>query len=369
MWNQTKARNVIYVIKGFAKDLIRYIDITKIDDVFTLIYQYLLSKQVNIMRINSTMLTSKLFKEYQNKNIPIIISNLHMWNNDNSNNKGIDMLNDYISPTHQFNGIFVSKTSDHRFTYFKHDNSSDQSKDMYFTSMKWESFYKALKSQNNSNKTLYLYGQPIPNNIYQHITIPSFLSLNVSNPTVYLWISNSFTCSSLHYDLNDGLLYQLHGNKKLTLISPQYYHNLYPCNTSSIYSRQSQIKNINSFNQLKYPLSGDIISHTGTLHPNEALYIPMGWWHQIEGYSPNNNNNGIISLSISWNVFKHEMTNYLKEFINTFNTVYNISGDYIKAKNEAQTTFDDIIKTSDLPERIKIIANYWKDTCVKLPSP
>ena len=69
-----------------------------------------------------------------------------------------------------------------------------------------------------------------------------------------MWISTTFTCSHLHFDLNEGFLCQLNGSKKVTLISSKYHQQLYPYKRSSKHWRQSQIDDIHNPDPIKYPL-------------------------------------------------------------------------------------------------------------------
>src|SRR5690606_27084927 len=123
----------------------------------------------------------------------------------------------------------------------------------------------------NENKNYYLYGQPIPKTLLQSINIPKFLPLdnnkNVKNDNILLWISSNKTCSTLHFDLCEGLLFQLL-HSKYVLLSPfdiSLYHHMYPYDFNSIYCRQSKINNIISPDLNKFNLFNNIVFYQGII--------------------------------------------------------------------------------------------------------
>ena len=336
------------------------------------------TSNIQIDRISANRLTYHEFiAKYQNNNKPVIITDIQIWNKKSNDidKVGIDKLNDIIDDNHLFKGIFVSKYKDHRYLYFKNKSNEqiddNKTEDMtYFKSMKWMNFYKELKKQSDINDdNLYLYGRPLPNELYNHLKLPSFL-IKDKNETLklYLWISNTFTCSKLHFDLNEGFLYQLNGSKKVTLISSTYDHkSLYPFQRSSKYWRQSQIDNVHEPNIKKFPLfyKNKIVKYEGIINKNEGLYIPFGWWHQIESIYKNKNDGGIISISTPWNPYKQEMNIYLTQFVNEMNSKFEECNDLEIASKYAQLIFDKSIAESKLlPYFIKNIASIWKSTVV-----
>eukprot|EP01083_Nonionella_stella_P006763 19579_1 len=327
-------------------------------------------KYEEIHRISAVGLTHIDFLKYQNTNTPVIITDLDLWTTP-SHKTGISRLNDIISDNHIFDGIFVTKHKDHRYLYFKPNQSKQQTDDkMYFKSMHWADLYEQFTQQNDQKnekkvtENVYLYGQPIPDNLYDHhIKRPPFL--NNDTLELFVWISKTFTCSHLHFDLNEGFLFQLNGTKQVLLMSSKHHEALYPYPPSSVHLRQSQIDNIHAPDPIQYPLFYEhgVVQYKGAINRNEGLYIPFGWWHQIESVY-NEKEDGIVSLSMAWHPYKQTMTQFLKEFVDLMNAKYEECNDLEVASNHAQKVFDQKIKESDLPEFIKDIANIWKQTCV-----
>ncbi len=98
-----------------------------------------------------------------------------------------------------------------------------------------------------------------------------------------LWFGPKGTVTPLHHDTCNIFFAQIWGTKKIDLISPSYLelfdHSL------SMYS----FENINAepLKSMKWSIE---------LHAGEALFIPLGWWHQVEATS--------ASISLAMTHFK-----------------------------------------------------------------
>jgi len=102
----------------------------------------------------------------------------------------------------------------------------------------------------------------------------------------FLWMGPQGTITPFHYDLMNVLLYQVHGRKSFVLAPPEATPFMY--NDVSVYSR------VNYFgDRSQFPLFEGVPLKTGILHPGEALFIPVGWWHAIRAESKS------ISLSFT----------------------------------------------------------------------
>jgi hypothetical protein len=91
----------------------------------------------------------------------------------------------------------------------------------------------------------------------------------------YLWFGPAGTLTPLHHDAMNVLLVQVLGRKRVTLVSPLYSHRVY--NTVGVYSPVDA----ESSDLDEYPRFAGVPRLTVTLHPGEALFIPVGWWHQV----------------------------------------------------------------------------------------
>lgn len=95
--------------------------------------------------------------------------------------------------------------------------------------------------------------------------------------------------TSLHYDVADGTLVQLHGAKKVILFPPSETANLYPfplaihlrhgLKMRSWYSQVDlQNPDFESFPKFKEALC---YKREVMITRGEILYIPTGWWHEV----------------------------------------------------------------------------------------
>lgn len=109
-----------------------------------------------------------------------------------------------------------------------------------------------------------------------------------------LWVSSDVTVSPLHFDLNEGILAQLHGVKHVTLADPRFYDELYPHAVSDAHDRQSRVDCIDSPGPA-FPLARRVPLLRGDLTAGSVLYLPFGWWHQLESGGAS------ISVSMRWN--------------------------------------------------------------------
>lgn len=151
-------------------------------------------------------------------------------------------------------------------------------------------------SSSVSDEAYYLYGEPMPASLAPHFPSPHILS-SVNEPltSTLLWVSPAPTISPLHYDLNFGCLCQVAGEKQVILAHPKYYEQLYPHAVNSLHDRQSAVDDIHQPDSARFPLAATVPLMKGTLKAGSLLFLPYGWWHQIEsvGFS--------ISVSMRWN--------------------------------------------------------------------
>lgn len=92
-----------------------------------------------------------------------------------------------------------------------------------------------------------------------------------------LWIGGAGTFTPLHHDLTNNLLIQICGRKHVVLVSPEYRAQIY--NSYHVYSDVRDITQPDI--QKKFPLLEDVEIHDFVIEPGDALFIPLGWWHQV----------------------------------------------------------------------------------------
>ncbi|GLS24355.1 cupin-like domain-containing protein [Marinibactrum halimedae] len=93
----------------------------------------------------------------------------------------------------------------------------------------------------------------------------------------YFWLGPESATTQFHHDLTNNMLVQIYGHKKVTLVPALQVAYLY--NDKSVYSATSYPKaNDNEC----FPLLKKVSSIEVVLEPGEALFIPIGWWHEVE---------------------------------------------------------------------------------------
>ncbi len=118
---------------------------------------------------------------------------------------------------------------------------------------------------------------------------------------VNLWVGPGGHVEPLHYDGQDGTLSQFHGTKRVSLFPPSIQAGLYPFplshggltpNFSQVYIDQPDFDT--------YPKLAQALHHRQIveLTAGETLYIPLGWWHEIESLG----NDYICSVNRFWKV-------------------------------------------------------------------
>ena len=85
-----------------------------------------------------------------------------------------------------------------------------------------------------------------------------------------LWLGPAGTLTPLHHDTCNILFVQLYGEKRFWLLPPAEAQ-LW-AESESMYSTHD-------------PREGEPRGISLTLQPGEALFIPVGWWHQVEAES------------------------------------------------------------------------------------
>lgn len=91
------------------------------------------------------------------------------------------------------------------------------------------------------------------------------------------WIGPAGSFTPLHHDLTNNLLLQIQGRKRLLLVAPSETPRLY--NDHHVYSRIRDLAEPGLVE--RFPAVEGLNVHQVILGPGEALFIPLGWWHQV----------------------------------------------------------------------------------------
>ena len=145
-------------------------------------------------------------------------------------------------------------------------------------------FSKALsKFRSEEGKSYYLLQSSIPDNypeINKKLLLPYHLLQSDIVNYKNLWVGGKGCVSPLHYDFSSNFLMQIEGRKKLTLFSPNNSQFLYPSKNKG--EEHLSLLDIKNVNLLQFPLFKNANAFNCILNPGDVLYIPPGWWHQVE---------------------------------------------------------------------------------------
>lgn len=121
------------------------------------------------------------------------------------------------------------------------------------------------------------------------------------NIDMNLWVGPGGHLEPLHYDGMDGTLSQFRGAKRVSLFSPKQTKNLYPFPISNgkmppTFSQPY----IDQPDFVQYPKLAKALEHRHViiLAEGETLYMPVGWWHEIEAIETDY----ICSINRFWKV-------------------------------------------------------------------
>ncbi len=103
----------------------------------------------------------------------------------------------------------------------------------------------------------------------------------VSTPDQHMmkWIGPSGTVTSLHHDLTNNLIAQIVGRKRIKLIPAAEVGKLY--NSQHVFSEIPDLDDP-ALDRSRFPLLSTVRSYDVTLAPGEAIFVPLGWWHQVK---------------------------------------------------------------------------------------
>lgn len=101
-----------------------------------------------------------------------------------------------------------------------------------------------------------------------------YLDLN-SQERSCLWLGPAGTITLLHHDLTNNLFIQVYGRKRIILIPSTQVAYLY--NFNHVYSEVDP----QALDASKFPDFAKARVYDFILHPGQALFIPIGWWHQV----------------------------------------------------------------------------------------
>ncbi len=110
--------------------------------------------------------------------------------------------------------------------------------------------------------------------------VPPWLSALDHVRATNLWVGAKGCITPLHVDGSHGCLVQVLGEKRVTLFSPDQRELLYPAvgtprpHLSLVDLRNPDVQRFPRFEHAR--------AERFTLGPGDMLYLPPGWWHEVE---------------------------------------------------------------------------------------
>lgn len=120
---------------------------------------------------------------------------------------------------------------------------------------------------------------------------PELLNPTDTSGRVFFWFGPAGTITPLHHDPVNLIMAHIYGRKRWRLISPNQ--------TPLMYNYVGVFSKVDGENPdyAKYPLYKNVKIIEVVLEPGEAIFIPVGWWHQVKALDPS------IALSFTNFVF------------------------------------------------------------------
>ncbi|XP_074344452.1 lysine-specific demethylase JMJ31 isoform X2 [Apium graveolens] len=154
-----------------------------------------------------------------------------------------------------------------------------------------ESGQRCLASEDDKQQ-VYLAQVPIMNTeleervqlptLSEDIKLPEFLEAK-SLASINLWMNSARARSSTHYDPHHNVLCVVSGCKQVLLWPPSASPYLYPMPLHGEASNHSAVA-LGKVDLLVHPRAEGLatISQKVTIHAGDALFIPEGWFHQVD---------------------------------------------------------------------------------------
>ena len=136
---------------------------------------------------------------------------------------------------------------------------------------------------NSTDVTHFLVGQPIREALPELLGDIDFdeLILRVAPLiSVNLWFAAAGHLTPLHYDAYHNFLNQISGRKKVTLFAPSDKEYLY--STSPDGTHEPESVNLFEPDEERFPHVRQATPIELILEPGDTLYLPEGWFHQLE---------------------------------------------------------------------------------------
>ncbi|KAJ7517592.1 hypothetical protein O6H91_21G030500 [Diphasiastrum complanatum] len=235
--------------------------------------------------------------------------------------KFMDLANTYFGGSEESSNSILTNTAQQQENHPKESiKTNDLENVVKLNEEKDATTFEDAESKSPKKSQFYLAQVPI--SVQQHtkeepplgplikdISVPDFLEVEfISN--INMWMSCGGSRSSTHYDPYHNLLCVVSGRKKVTLWPPSAAPLLYPMPLYSEASNHSAV-DFAQPNLEVFPLFKDAskCSWTTLLESGDALYLPEGWYHQVDS-------EGItLAVNIWWpSILSKELNSHMSPY-------------------------------------------------------
>ena len=93
----------------------------------------------------------------------------------------------------------------------------------------------------------------------------------------FFWFGPQGTITPFHHDLTNNFMMQIAGRKQVKLMAP--------CESSRVYNHRHCFTEVDAKNVdlNRFPAMTEVPIIDCVLEPGEILFLPVGWWHHVEG--------------------------------------------------------------------------------------
>ncbi|NHZ34682.1 cupin-like domain-containing protein [Massilia sp. CCM 8692] len=93
----------------------------------------------------------------------------------------------------------------------------------------------------------------------------------------FFWFGPAGTVTPFHHDLTNNFMAQIIGRKKIKLMAPS--------DTPRVYNHRHCFTEVDARNidLARFPAMAEVQVLECVLEPGEILFLPVGWWHYVEG--------------------------------------------------------------------------------------
>lgn len=251
----------------------------------------------SIERISVDYLTPELFyNEFQRQNKPVILTDAFNDSIPVDIDKLMSLVGDMVIPVRVYGPerFITPKAQWKSYCEIRHMTVSEYCDSLKNGVAKKESMYLAMIDMGKTS-----FRQVVGPGI-DLIAAKTGLRRQPPND-VNVWVGPGGHVEPLHYDGQDGTLSQFRGTKRISLFPPSVQEGLYPFEMShgGLTPNFSQVyidrPDFDQFPRLRAALAERRVID---LNEGETLYMPVGWWHEIEALG----NDYICSVNRFWKV-------------------------------------------------------------------